>query len=876
MSRYNPKEVEPKWRAAWEAADVFRALGPAEAGDRAKAYILEMFPYPSGRIHVGHSRNYAMGDVVARHRRMKGMNVLHPMGWDAFGMPAENAAMQRGVHPREWTYANIDAMRSQLKLLGLSIDWSRELATCDPAYFKHQQAIFIALFNKGLAFRKMAKVNWDPVDETVLANEQVIDGKGWRSGAPVETRELEQWFFRITAYADDLLAAIETLDRWPDKVRTMQANWIGKSRGAHVDWRIADAAGLKGLPEAIRVFTTRPDTLFGASFIALAPDHPVTKAAAEKRKDVADFVADTAHLGASEENIAKAKKVGVDLGIRVAHPFDPKWTLPVWAANFVLSSYGTGAIFGSPAGDQRDLDFARKYELPVVPVVLPPGADAASHAIEDEAYEGPGVAYNSKFLDGLATDAAIAKAIEKLEGLKSGEGATTWRLRDWGVSRQRYWGCPIPIIKCASCGNVPVPEAELPVTLPDDVTFDQPGNPLVRHPTWKQVACPKCGGKAERETDTLDTFVDSSWYQIRFTSPHETDRPFDPAAAKYWLPVDQYVGGVEHAVLHLLYSRFFTRALRDTAGLDLPSGEPFAGLFTQGMVTHETFASEAGAWLAPEDVDEVDGALIERASGKPATRGGVEKMSKSKKNVVDLDAFVRDYGADVARWFVLSDSPPERDVEWTDAGVTGAWRFVNRVWDLVDALPAGAPGPLADYDAALRDAEGEALALRKTTHKTVLQVSRGIEQFRFNVAVANLYEFVNALKKHEGANDKALMIARAEAMGVLARLIAPFMPHLAEECWTRIGGSRNGLAFVCQAPWPEADLKLAADDVVVLPIQVNGKRRGEIEAARGETLSPADAEARARAVPGVAKALEGLSVRKVIVVPDKIINIVAG
>jgi leucyl-tRNA synthetase len=908
MPRYNPKETEPKWRAAWEAAGAFRALSPTEAqkatGGRPKAYILEMFPYPSGRIHVGHSRNYAMGDVVARHRRMMGMNVLHPMGWDAFGLPAENAAMQRGVHPGAWTRENIATMRKQLKLLGLSIDWSRELATCDPEYYGHQQRIFIALFNKGLAYRRKAKVNWDPVDQTVLANEQVVDGKGWRSGAPVETRELEQWFFKITAYADDLLAALGTLDRWPDKVRTMQANWIGKSRGAYVDWKIAapqaatlgvlgvlggeevappsspgaprlpsdvkDSSGAS-LPDSIRVFTTRPDTLYGASFLALAPDHPVTKAIAEKNPEVAKFAAEVAHLGTSQEAIEKAPKFGVDLGLRVAHPFDPSWTIPVWTANFVLSTYGTGAVFGSPAGDQRDLDFARKYALPVTPVVLPPGADAASHTIESEAYEGPGTIYNSKFLDGLSTEAAIARAIEELEKIKLGEGATTWRLRDWGVSRQRYWGCPIPIIKCESCGHVPVPDDQLPVTLPEDVTFDLPGNPLARHPTWKHVPCPKCGEPAERETDTLDTFVDSSWYQLRFTSPHETSRPVDPKAAAYWLPIDQYVGGVEHAVLHLLYARFFTRAMRDCGMIDLASGEPFAGLFTQGMVTHETFTSAAGAWLAPEDVDIVGDDLIERATGKPASRGSLEKMSKSKKNVVDLDTFVRDYGADVARWFVLSDSPPERDVEWTEAGVTGAWRFVNRVWDTVDALPAGAPGPLADYDAKLGGSEGDALALRKLTHKTIAQVSKGIEQFRFNVAVANLYEFVNALKKHEGANDAAIMTARAEAMGVLARLIAPFMPHLAEECWERIGG--DGL--VCLAPWPEADPRLASDDVVVLPIQVNGKRRGEIEAARGATLSPEDAVARAREIPAVAKALEGLAVRKVIVVPDKIVNIVA-
>ncbi|MGD2133518.1 MAG: leucine--tRNA ligase [Maricaulaceae bacterium] len=871
MSRYNPKTVEPKWRERWAEANAFKALSPDEAGDRAKAYVLEMFPYPSGRIHVGHSRNYAMGDVVARHRRMKGMNVLHPMGWDAFGMPAENAAMQNKVHPGEWTWNNIEAMRAQLKLLGLAIDWDREFATCHPDYYKHQQKIFIEFFKKGLAYRKSAKVNWDPVDQTVLANEQVIDGKGWRSGAPVETRELEQWFFKITAYAEDLLEAIETLDRWPDKVRTMQTNWIGKSRGAYVDWKVVDGPAGADLPDSIRVFTTRPDTLFGASFLALAPDHPITKALGETMPEVKAFAAACAHLGTSEEAIEKAEKNGVPLGFSVAHPFDPNWKIPVWAANFVLSSYGTGAIFGSPAGDQRDLDFARKYDLPVKPVVLPTGASADTHEITDEAYVGPGTIYNSEFLDGLSTTDAIAAAIAKLEELGAGEGATTWRLRDWGVSRQRYWGCPIPIIKCGDCGAVPVPDDQLPVTLPDDVSFDQPGNPLVRHPTWKNVDCPNCGKPAERETDTLDTFVDSSWYQIRFTSPHEENRPVDPAAAKYWLPVDQYVGGVEHAVLHLLYARFFTRAMRDCGLIDLPSGEPFAGLFTQGMVTHETYKSAGDEWLLPEEVEIKDGKAVEIASGKEAARGGVEKMSKSKKNVVDLDAFVKDYGADVARWFVLSDSPPERDVEWTDAGVTGAWRFVNRVWDAVDALPKDAPSP-AEAEATLSDDLPEAaLALRKATHKTIAQVSAGIEQFRFNVAVAHLYEFVNELKRHEGADDPLVIAARAEALGVLARLISPFMPHLAEECWERLGGQ----GLVCQADWPAADPALAADDVVVLPIQVNGKKRGELEAARGETLSSEDALARAQAIPTVERALEGLTVRKVIVVPDRIVNIVA-
>jgi len=868
MSRYNPKESEPKWRAAWDDQQAFRALSPQEAGDRPKAYVLEMFPYPSGRIHVGHSRNYAMGDVVARYKRMQGFNVLHPMGWDAFGMPAENAAMQNKVHPGAWTRENIATMRDQLKLLGVSIDWDREFATCDPVYYKHQQKIFVELFKKDLVYRKSAKVNWDPVDMTVLANEQVIDGKGWRSGAVVETRQLEQWFFRITKYADDLLSALDTLDRWPDKVRTMQANWIGKSRGAHVRWPVDGALKNVELPADIEVFTTRPDTLYGASFLALAPDHPITKAIAETRADVKAFAADCAALGTSEEVIEKAEKVGVDLGFTVSHPFDPSWKIPVWAANFVLSTYGTGAIFGSPAGDQRDLDFARKYGLPVAPVVLPPDTDAASHTITKEAYTGPGTIYNSKFLDGLATDDAIAAAIAKLEEVKLGAGATTWRLRDWGVSRQRYWGCPIPIIKCAKCGSVPVPDDQLPVILPEDVSFDRPGNPLAHHPTWKNVDCPKCGGAAERETDTLDTFVDSSWYQIRFTSPHEDDRPVDPELAAYWLPVDQYVGGVEHAVLHLLYARFFTRAMRDVGMIDLPSGEPFAGLFTQGMVTHETYRSTTNTWLTPDEIELKGDAAIESATGDPVVRGAIEKMSKSKKNVVDLDTFVRDYGADVARWFVLSDSPPERDVEWTDAGVAGAWKFVQRLWSTVDALPEGAPGPLAEVGNVTDDA----LALRKVTHKTIRQVTDGIDQFRFNVAVANLYEFVTEIRKREAATDTDTLSARAEALGALARLVSPFMPHLAEECWERLGG--DGL--VCAAPWPQADPALTSDDMVLLPIQVNGKKRGELQATRGAPLSAEDAEAQARAIPAVERALEGKTVRKVIVVPDRIINIVVG
>ncbi len=878
-SRYNHREVEPKWRERWAAAGIDRALSPEDAKGKRKAYVLEMFPYPSGRIHVGHSRNYTMGDVIARFRRSNGYNVLHPMGWDAFGLPAENAAMERGIHPKGWTYDNIAAMREQLKLLGLAIDWSREFATCDVAYYKHQQAMFLAFWKKGLVYRKKQKVNWDPVDNTVLANEQVVDGKGWRSGAPVETRELEQWMFKVTAYAEDLLAAIEKLEKWPDKVRLMQTNWIGKSQGAKIWWDVVEAPSFlssspPGEPnharDPIEVYTTRPDTLFGASFLALAPDHPLTKAIAEHNPEVAKFIEQCAQLGTSEADIEKAPKFGVDLGVRVRHPFDPDWILPVWGANFVLSTYGTGAIFASPAGDQRDLDFANKYKLPFKPVVLPPGADAATYAVDKEAFTEDGIIYNSKFLDGLSTREAIKVAIAELVKLKSGEATTQWRLRDWGVSRQRYWGCPIPAIHCAKCGVVPAPEADLPIALPDDVTFDKdkPGNPLDRHPTWKHTTCPQCNGAATRETDTLDTFVDSSWYFARFTDPNNENAPFDKKLAGYWLPVDQYVGGVEHAVLHLLYARFFTRGMRDCGFLEGPAdGEPFKSLFTQGMVVHETYArrprelkadeyekrsdgyyvkatgerlsdgqfspnNSTGAvfsesrWLTPDEVQRTSDGAVESSTGREVIVGALEKMSKSKKNVVDLDAFVTDFGADVARWFVLSDSPPERDVEWTASGVKGAWGYVQRVWALVEAhgKPAPKPGAVAPNTAS----QGEALALRQLAHRAVQSVTDDIESFRFNVAVARGYELVNAIAKLKG-DDEGAVFARGEALRILAQLISPFMPHLAEECWETLGGE----GFVATAPWPVADPALAARNTVTLPIQVNGKKRAEIEAPKG-------------------------------------------
>ncbi len=860
MARYNPKDTEPKWRDAWAKADVFKT-GEINDG-RPKYYVLEMFPYPSGRIHMGHVRNYAMGDVVARYKRAQGFNVLHPMGWDAFGMPAENAAMERGVHPKGWTYDNIAAMREQLKALGLSIDWSREFATCDPEYYGKQQAWFLRLLKRGLVYRKEASVNWDPVDMTVLANEQVIDGKGWRSGATVEKRKLTQWFLRITDYADALIEGLKTLDRWPDKVRLMQENWIGRSKGLRFKFAFEGEAP-DGMAEGLEVYTTRPDTLFGASFVGIAPEHPLAERLGLENPEVQQFIADCRKGGTSEAEIESAEKLGYDTGLRVKHPLDPSITLPVWIANFILMDYGTGAIFACPAHDQRDLDFARKYDLPVKPVVLPNGEDPAAFTVGKEAYVGPGKIFNSEFLDGMDVETAKAEAVSRIEAAGQGEGATVYRLRDWGISRQRYWGCPIPVIHCQACGVVPVPEDQLPVALPEDVTFDKPGNPLLRHPTWRHTTCPSCGGRAERETDTLDTFIDSSWYFARFADP-QADEPVGKDAADHWMPVDQYIGGVEHAILHLLYARFITRALKDEGLLSVE--EPFAGLFTQGMVTHETYTGAQGEWVEPGEVEfEVVGGVRTAkriGSGLPIKIGDIEKMSKSKKNVVAPEDIFEAYGVDSARLFVMSDSPPERDVQWTNSGVEGSWRFTHRLWNEFDGQPAG--------DFAHDDSDEAALALRKSAHKLIGYVTDSIEGFRFNSGVARLYEFLNALKAApaEGASE-AVLAARAEALNILARLVSPFTPHLAEEAWAKIGG--EGMAV--DAPWPKADPALAADDERVLPIQINGKRRGEVKVKAGA----ADDEVQkiALADPNVLAHLEGLTVRKVIVVKDRIINIVA-
>ena len=871
-------EAEMRWQRAWEERGCFRVADVAADG-RPKSYVLEMFPYPSGKIHMGHVRNYALGDVVARYKRARGFSVLHPMGWDAFGLPAENAARERGVHPAEWTYANIAAMRTELQRMGLSIDWSREFATCDPDYYGQQQRLFLDLLRLGLAEQRESWVNWDPVDQTVLANEQVIDGRGWRSGAPVEKRKLLQWFLLITRFAPELLAALDDLPRWPERVRLMQAHWIGRSEGARVRFPLSQPVeGQGGTLREVEVFTTRPDTLFGMSFLAVAPEHPLAAAAAAADPAAAAFVAECRSLGTSEAVIEQAEKRGFETSFRVAHPFLPGATFPVWIANFVLMEYGTGAIFGCPSGDQRDLDFARKYGLPVPPVVLPPGflqsgADAATFAIGTEAYTGPGTAIHSGFLDGLDTAAAKRAAIDALEREGAGEGVVNWRLRDWGVSRQRYWGCPIPVIHCPTCGTVPVPESDLPVRLPEDVNFDRPGNPLDHHPTWKHVACPVCGGPATRETDTFDTFVDSSWYFARFCSPH-AEIPTVRAAVDHWLPVDQYIGGIEHAILHLLYSRFFTRAAREAGWVGV--SEPFAGLFTQGMVTHESYKGPDGHWLYPDEVERrPDGTIVVNATGEPVEVGRVEAMSKSRRNTVDPGAIIARYGADTARWFILSDNPPDRDIEWTEAGVAGAYRFTQRVWRLAQAVrrDGSTVGALGE-GAWPVEPSSEALALRRTAHRTVVAVTEALESFAFNVAVARLYELAAALGDAERAADGAGMSwARREAMLLLARLSAPMMPHLAEEVHALLEPGATQL--VAGMPWPEADPALVAVDEVTIAVQVGGKLRGTVRLPPGTGAEAAFQAAASE--PNVARLLAGHRIVKRVHVPDRIVNfVVAG
>jgi leucyl-tRNA synthetase len=867
--RYNARAVEPKWQKRWDEDAVFRA---DDHSAKPKYYVLEMFPYPSGKIHIGHGRNYVMGDVVARFKRARGYNVLHPMGWDAFGLPAENAAIERNIHPGKWTYENIAVMRDQLKLLGLSLDWDREFATCDVGYYARQQKLFTDFYKAGLAYRRESDVNWDPVDHTVLANEQVIDGRGWRSGALVERRKLSQWFFKITAFAEDLLADLDTLDRWPDKVRLMQRNWIGRSEGLTLSFALETEDGTK-LDERLVVYTTRHDTLFGASFCAVSPDHPLAERLGPARPGYEEFRGAFDALGTSEEAIERTEKRGIPLGVYAIHPFREGVRLPVYAANFVLMSYGEGAIFGCPAHDQRDLDFANKYGLPVVSVVVDRDADPATIEIGSEAYlekdPSRSVLINSDFLNGLSVDAAKEDVANRLEAGGSGRRTVNFRLRDWGISRQRYWGCPIPMIHCPECGTVPVPDEQLPVALPDDVSFDKPGNPLSHHPTWKQVDCPECGTRAQRETDTMDTFVDSSWYFARFASPH-AELPVDQEIVDSWLPVDQYIGGVEHAILHLLYARFFTRAMKACGYTGLE--EPFEGLFTQGMVTHETYQDPDGNWLFPEDIRrDDDGHVVVAETGAPVKVSPAEKMSKSKRNVVTPETIVDTVGVDAARWFLLSDTPPERDSEWTQAGIEGAWRLVQRIWRLVGEANERIATSPARGDAA--KASDTFTGLRKAAHKALDRVTGDIENLRFNRGIAHIYELVNslgtALGDMEGSQSADDLAALEEAVTILVKIAGPMVPHLAEECWRALGHD----TMLVHEAWPEADPSLLQEDTILLPVQVNGKKRDELTVARD-----ADASEIERAVlelSGVQKILGGKPPRKIIVVPQRIVNVVA-
>ncbi|MCY4030591.1 MAG: leucine--tRNA ligase [Hyphomicrobiales bacterium] len=854
---YNPQRDEALWQRKWDDEGIFRAGPPDPA--RKKYYVLEMFPYPSGGIHMGHVRNYAMGDAVARFKRAQGFNVLHPMGWDAFGMPAENAAIEKKTHPAKWTYANIDNMRSQLQKMGLSLEWERELATCDPSYYRHEQEMFLEFLEKGLVYHKKSMVNWDPVDQTVLANEQVIDGCGWRSGAPVEKRALKQWFFRITQMAEDLLVAIDDLDQWPDKVRRMQRNWIGRSEGVRMRWNLEGG-------ENVDVFTTRADTIFGATFLALSPEHPLSAKLAESDEALGGFIEECRRGGMSEEEIERKEKAGFKTKLSAHHPFREGVRLPVYVANFVLMGYGEGAIFGCPAHDQRDLDFARKYSLDVIPVVAPADANVETFEIKEEAYLGEGVMCNSGFLDGMSIENAKKEIAKRLEAIRQGEKVVRFRLRDWGVSRQRYWGCPIPMIHCDDCGAVPVPREQLPVLLPDDISFDAPGNPLERHPAWKHVACPSCSKPAVRETDTFDTFVDSSWYFARFCGAPD-DSPTDRAGVDYWMPVDQYIGGVEHAILHLLYSRFFTRAMRQCGHINID--EPFANLFTQGMVCHETYKTPDGSWAAPNEITWREGkAFLRDAPETQVSIGPAEKMSKSKRNTVDPGDIIQKYGADTARWFMLSDSPPERDVQWTEAGIQGAFKFLKRFHRLVaeniDKLaPAGSKQPKKFSETAVK--------LRRETHACIKSVSDDLKGLRFNRAVARIHELANHissfLSEDEDTQEGGGWALR-EAFEAMVRLSAPVVPHLCESCWQILGHE----SLLAGESWLEADASLLEQSETTIVVQVNGRRRGELRVPRGAQQESVTEQA--RQIDAVMHALGDGKLERTVFVPDRLVNLV--
>jgi leucyl-tRNA synthetase len=847
MTAYPFKECERKWQKAWVQTDAFKVHNDTT---KPKSYILEMLPYPSGRLHMGHVRNYAIGDAIARYKRALGYAILHPMGWDAFGLPAENAAVEHQVNPADWTVDNIKAMKEQLQEIGFSYDWTREVATCQPEYYGHEQKIFLDFWRKDLAYRKEILVNWDPVEGSVLANEQVINGRGWRSGALVEKRKLTQWSLQITRYAQELLDDLAKLEgQWPEKVIRMQENWIGRSEGALVHFPLV------GRDDTVEIFTTHPETLFGAAFCAISLAHPLTETLLQTNPDLAEFVATCQRTPTTEEALSTEEKKGFDTGLRVHHPFIQGHTLPVYAANFVMMDYGTGAVFGCPAHDERDFEFATKYGLPVKIVVQPEGNHHLSLPLA-EAYTGLGTLTQSGFLDGLSVEKGRSRAIEEIERHQIGKRCITYRLRDWCISRQRYWGCPIPVIHCETCGCVPVPDQDLPVTLPKDVVFGQGGNPLANHPTWKHVACPQCGKDAIRETDTFDTFFESSWYFLRYCNPFATT-PIDKASCEKWMPVDWYIGGVEHAVLHLLYARFFIKALRDCGYINLD--EPFGNLLTQGMVCHQTFQRQDGHWLSPQEVEKNrEGRYVTIKDGAPVTVGRSEKMSKSKKNVVDPQSIIDTYGADAARLFVLSDTPPERDFDWSEEGLEGAWRYMNRVWRLSLQI------------IELEDRPGEqepTVDLRKTIHQSLRKFQHAYERNTFNKAIAFLRELTNGLEKaleSPTVSRKALI----EGIEVLVQGLNPIIPHLTSEVWSRLGHTEN----LIDAPWPTLDPDLAMIEEVTIAVQVNGKMRGSFQAA--VDTKPSLLEEEALTLPSVIRDMAGRLPRRMVTIPNRIVNIV--
>lgn len=848
MASYPFRQIESKWQSLWAKKESFAFNA---ASSKPKTYVLEMFPYPSGHLHMGHVRNYAIGDVIARYLSGKGYEVLHPMGWDAFGLPAENAAIQNKTSPKEWTLRNIDVMRDQLKSLGLSLDWTRELATCLPNYYGHEQKIFQDLYKKGLIYRTESWVNWDPVDHSVLANEQVINGRGWRSGALVEKRKLMQWSVKITAYAQELLDDLKTLDGWPEKVVKMQENWIGRSEGALVHFRIT------GTDQHIDVFTTRPDTLFGASFCALSVNHPCVEAWAAHNPDLAAFIRLCQQTPTTEEALSTAEKLGFNTGLTVDHPFVSGQTLPIFVANFVLSDYGTGALFGCPAHDERDHEFATKYQLPILPVVSP-FAETTLTA-EDLPYTGDGILIHSGFLTGQNVADARRSAIDHLEKNNIGEGRITYRLRDWCVSRQRYWGCPIPVIHCPSCGPVLVPGDQLPVTLPDDVSFDKPGNPLEHHPTWKHTSCPTCHEPACRETDTLDTFMESSWYFLRFCAPHG-DEPVHTATANELLPVQWYIGGIEHAVLHLLYARFFTKALRDCGYIT--HSEPFKNLLTQGMVCHQTFKDEDGQWVTPDAVEKTgQNTYVSLTDGRAIRAGRSEKMSKSKKNVVDPKEIIETYGVDAARLFMLSDNPPERDFDWSAEGIEGSWRFINRLWRLGTRILERVQTPSTN--------EAGDLPLRQLAHQMLAKWSEAYERQSFHKVIAFARELTNALEQAVDPENVSISTLR-ETLDILLLGLTPVIPHVTSELRAELTDIESALA----PTWAQPDPTLIATTQVTIAVQVNGKMRGsfeiEVDAPESTVLE------KALELPSVVRDITGKTIKKQIIVPNRIVNLVVG